>query len=65
MMRHVAAAISLLAGIVFLGTASSAQVSRRLFKARRSGEKGEQPRPSWRFEIALPHDISTQGPVHF
>ena len=40
MTRHVAAAISLLAGIVFIGTELSAQVSRRLFEARRSGERG-------------------------
>jgi len=47
MTRRVAAAISLLAGIVLLGTASNAQVSRRLFEARRSAETGEKPKPSW------------------
>ena len=45
MTRHFAAAISLLAVIVFLGIASYAQVSRRLFEARRSAEKGKNRNP--------------------
>jgi len=67
MTRHVAAAISLLAGIIFLGTASNAQVSRRLFEARRSAEDGFSPRKGknrnppglngFAIEIALPHDM--------
>jgi len=64
-MRHVAAAISLLAGIVILGTASSAQVSRRLFKVGGAERKGNNRDPPGGLKLRCRTTFLPRGPCIF